>query len=106
MNAIGKPITKGLLYRRSVYDKWEVYIPNTPITLDEEGDYVQFRNFYDKLSVYENSYVQFSLTGQIKGFGNVQSLLNFSEATDDYCFYKLFENCTALVQTPLLQGVT
>ena len=51
-------------------------------------------------------YKHFVMTGSIAASGNTMSLLNFSTTLTDYAFYKLFYNCKALTQAPVLLATT
>lgn len=42
------------------------------------------------------------MTGKIKANGNIQSLLNYSNQCEEYCYIYLFYGCTALITAPLL----
>ena len=37
------------------------------------------------------------MTGKIKVFGDIMSLMNNSEECTEYCFYRLFYNCESLI---------
>ena len=37
------------------------------------------------------------MSGEFKAYGNIQSLLNYSNSVYDYCFYKLFYGCKSLI---------
>jgi len=67
-----------------------------------ENDTVAFRNTKNTLSINEENYAQFEMTGLIEADGNVQSLLNFSDSCQIYCFYNLFYNCSSLITVPQL----
>ena len=74
---------------------------NGTIHLDE-NDTVAFRNTKNTLNIDEENYAQFEMTGLIEADGNVQSLLNFSDSCQIYCFYNLFYNCSSLITVPQL----
>lgn len=40
--------------------------------------------------------------GYVRGFGEIQSLKNYSEKCTPYCFYKLFYNCSKLIKAPII----
>lgn len=42
--------------------------------------------------------------GKIKSSGDIQSMLNYSTECPDYCFYRLFYNCTGLTTAPYLSA--
>lgn len=87
------------LYYKTKSLDWTLFSYNTPITLNK-NEYIQFYNHSNKLSTSNNNYVQFSLNGEIEALGNVQSLVNFSENAPNYCFRRLFQNCSALAKAP------
>ncbi len=60
-----------------------------------------------------SQYNYFSITGsgRVACSGNIETLLNYTAVLakehpemDDYCFYGLFENCTALTKAPKLEA--
>ncbi|XQP56051.1 MAG: hypothetical protein ACOQNY_01530 [Mycoplasmoidaceae bacterium] len=67
------------------------------------GDVVYFKgNNKAGLSESETNYISFSIGGTVSLNGNVMTLLDDGEATTDaipcnYCFYKLFEECSGIV---------
>ena len=93
-------------YRVNTNDEWQSYAVNTLITLENVGDYVQFRNNKNTLSTSNSDYAQFVMTGKISGSGNIQSLLNYSSTTTAYCYRRLFQGCSALVAPPDLLATT
>ena len=58
-----------------------------------------------------NAYNKFSMTGSIAASGNIMSIIDDGACTTttipaDYCFYKLFRNCTSLTTAPELPATT
>lgn len=59
-------------------------------------------------SISHSNYNIFIMTGKIKAYGNIMSLLYKDDFEDqleipcDYCFYKLFNKCKSLTQAPEL----
>jgi hypothetical protein len=98
----GEPVIASLQYRTSINDEWSTYTITTEITLTNVGDYVQFQNTNNQLSLDSNNYVQFVMTGKIAASGNIQSMLNYSTSCIPYCYYNMFEGCTSLVNVPEL----
>ena len=49
-----------------------------------------------------NIYKYFVMTGQIYAYGNIMSLLNFSDTLPNFAFLRLFNECTALTSAPEL----
>lgn len=90
------------LYYRTNNTTWLKFNCGTKITLINTGDYVQFQNRSNVFSTSYKDYGQFNLTGNIKGSGNTQSLLNYSDSCTDYCFYRLFCTCESLTESPQL----
>jgi len=101
----GSPNVNGLRYRTNSNSLWQEYTIDTTIDLDQ-NDYVEFCNVNSTLSLNSTNYVQFEMTGEISGSGNVQSLLNYVNTCLNYCFIKLFENCTSLTAAPDLPATT
>lgn len=58
------------------------------------GNNDAFNTFYD--------FYHFEMSGAINSYGNVQSLLNFSNTTQDFCYKNLFEGCSSLLTAPHL----
>lgn len=102
LTATGSPTISGLQYRRSVFSNWSQYTIDTVITLENIGDYVQFQNNENTLSLSLNDYVKFVMTGDIDASGNVQSMLNYSNSVPTASFYRLFRDCTVLHSAPVL----
>jgi hypothetical protein len=40
------------------------------------------------------------MTGTIEAFGDIQSLLNFSDTAPQACYYAMFSGCTQLIKAP------
>ena len=95
---IGNPNGFDLYYKKNNGD-WIAYTIGDLIELDY-GEFVQFKNTKEKLSIYSDSLLNFVMTGKIKASGNIQSLVNFSENAPDYCYRKLFQNCMSLIEAP------
>lgn len=79
------------------------------IILETPGDIVQFRNLNSQLSLSETDYFNFKTKTEttqnyehVIVYGNIQSLLNFSDECPDYCFYKLFYGCWNLTSDNLI----
>ena len=104
LSGIGSPITSGLMYRTK-NSEWTKYNVNTQITLENVDDYVQLKNTGNKLSTSSSSYIRFIFNKQVKATGNVQSMLNYSDSCNDYCYYKLFSNCINLTKAPELPAI-
>ena len=105
LDAIGSPTVSGLQYRTGA-GEWSSYTPGTTITLANVGDYVQFQNTENTLSTGTSNYVQFAMTGTVAGSGNIQSMLNYSDACQAYCYYYMFYGCTGLTTAPELPATT
>ena len=102
---IGSPVVSGLQYNVN-NNGWQQYTINTTISLDNIGDYVQFKNTLEELGQSLNDYVQFVMTGSISASGNMQSMLNFIDETKPFCFVGVFRNCTCLVSAPELPSIS
>ena len=96
---------------------WEPYNISDAITLENNGDKVYFRGSRSLQS--DENFMQFSITGRVVASGNINSLLSSDEAVykniydysafeiaNSHTFYKLFYNCTALIQAPELPTTT
>ena len=98
----GDPIVSGLQYKLNTSLTWETYEIGTEIRLDNVDDFVQFRNKSDKLSKSSSDFVKFIINKNVRCYGNIQSMLNYSDSCSPYCFYKLFYECTLLTKAPKL----
>ena len=100
---------------------WNPLAPEEHVVLNLEGDKVYFRGYnpsgfshsqdYTMMDVYMlGQYTHFEMTGTIAGSGSVMSLIDgVGETTvipNDNCFYKLFEDCSSLIQAPELPATT
>ena len=108
---IGEPVIDGLQYRTDINSDWLTYtIGNTTgdtITLDNVGDYVQFQNTKEQLSIRPyNNFVKFVMTGKIAASGNIQSMLNYSHSCPARCYVGMFNGCTSLTEAPDLPATT
>ena len=96
------------------YGGWLLYRVGDTITLDNVGDKVSFGGDglnNRRLASSQSNRYYFVMTGSISAGGDVTSLLNgyggdyqMTEGgdTNEYCFYGLFQDCTALVKAPNL----
>lgn len=94
-----------LRYRLSSSANWEIYELETLIPLNNVGDYVQFQSDYS-LTPSERFYVNFVMEGTIRATGNIQSLMNYTDICSNWCYYRLFINCTSLIEAPKLTATT
>jgi len=98
----GSPTVDGLQYKKSD-SEWIKYIPNQTESIElSQNDYIEFRNTKMTLSKSKDDYVKFAITGQVNASGNVQSMLNYSESCNSYCFRNLFNGCSGLLTAPEL----
>ena len=67
---------------------------------------IQFKNISNQLSLSSTMYIQFAMTGQVNAAGNIQSMLNYSDSCNDYCYYNLFAECESLLTAPELPATT
>jgi len=76
------------------------YTLGTQIALSV-GDYCEFYGDNDSFSTGTSNYISFSSTGNVNASGNIMSLVDSSceslEIPNDYCFAKLFYQCTKLI---------
>ena len=114
LNKIGELQTDYEYYKNGY---WEPYNISDAITLENNGDKVYFRGSRSLQS--DENFMQFSITGRVVASGNINSLLSSDEAVykniydysafeiaNSHTFYKLFYNCTALIQAPELPTTT
>ena len=92
-----------MYYRTNISSPWTKY-ENQKIDLNQ-GNYVQFWNKKEQLSVSLNDYAQFVMSGKIEASGNCQSLLNFSHQAYNFCFTRLFQSCSSLITAPELPAL-
>ena len=95
LSAIGNPTVDGLVYRKNGESEWIIYNINEEISL-LQSEYIEFKNNTNNLSLSENDYVKFVLTGKFDLSGDMMSFINNSELCKEYCFYRLFYNCSSL----------
>ncbi len=86
---------------------WKTLKNGEIISLKQKGDSVLlWGNNPEGFSKGENEFSQFIMTGSIVAKGNVMSLIESTNKCDkipcDYCFYRLFSDCDALIQAPEL----
>ena len=82
---------------------WTEWLRGTNITLNTgEKIYVRGKNKTFSITSY---YTYFSMSGKIAASGIVNSLIGYGELTD-WCFNRLFYNCTALTSAPELPSTT
>lgn len=89
--------------------EWQSYTSGTQISLPNVNDSVWFRVSTNVTQTYDNA-MNFSMTGSIEAWNNVQSLSwksfeNKSTASST-AFRRLFQNCTRLIKAPLLTATT
>ena len=57
-----------------------------------------------------NQYSKFTTTGSIEVYGNIMSLIDYTQTVDiipcDYCFYSMFYDCSSLITAPELPATT
>ena len=108
------PASVSIEYSTDGGENWISRIAARPqiIILSNVGDKVYFRNkdTAETFSESDMKYYYFSMSGSIAASGNVMSLVDKDcKATTipcEYCFCKLFENCTALTSAPELPAAT
>lgn len=74
--------------------------------MENIDDCVQFRNTESTLSNSTNNYVSFEIVGKVTSEGNIQSLLNYSSACNNYCYINLFSGCSSLLTAPMLSATS
>ena len=82
---------------------WTEWLRGTNITLNTgEKIYVRGKNKVFSITGY---YTYFTMSGKIAASGSVNSLIRYGELAD-WCFYRLFYNCSALTSAPELPATT
>ena len=82
--------------------EWRGWNTSVPISL-AYGDKLYLKSDDTKpMSEGYNIYKYFVMTGQIYAYGNIMSLLNFSDTLPNFAFLRLFNNCTSLSSAPEL----
>ena len=97
------------------FDKvnWITWDYSTLILAKDQKVYMRGENTSFSTRDYPVNYSNFSMTGKIAASGNIMSLLystgfdtNTSLSSKDYCFYRLFFDCTSLTRAPELPATT
>ena len=90
-------------------DTYEANNDGTIITLPNVGDKVYFRAKQDneRFATSIHKYNWFVMSGKIAASGNLNTLLKADGSIldltgRDYCYYRMFYNCTSLTQAPEL----
>lgn len=100
----GSPPAISLEY--SIGGEWSTYTIGTQITLATAGDSVSFRGDNATFSVSSVDYYNFAMSGSVMASGNVMSLVDSTYAARaipcEWCFWRLFDGCAALVAAPIL----
>ena len=73
--------------------KFEPYALGTAVSMENAGDYVEFRNTANDLSTTSDKYVYFTMSGDASVSGTLSALINGNVNLPRYAFYKLFSNC-------------
>ena len=108
--AVNGTLSKGQAFETS-FDgiTWEVYTPGTTIALANIGDKVYFRGDNETVSESTKNYYKYVMSGKISASGNIMSLLDKTCSTVNvpaYCYYNMFNGCTALTTPPELPATT
>ena len=107
---INPPSYISLEYSTDNGNTWNTYTVGNTITLGNVGDTVKFRGNNASFSTSISYYHYFQMTGKISASGDVTSLLSYSGLNDlinrNFCFYRLFYNCTSLTTAPELPATT
>lgn len=110
LNKTGSP-TAVTLETSTDGSTWSTYTFWSTITLSNIGDKVYWRNTSEtdtRFSVYNGSLYQFVMTWSISWSWDVNFLLNKNSTTtlSNYCFIKLFYQCSSLTTAPKLPATT
>ena len=111
MKANGSAPTVSLEYSTDG-NTWSPFeIGTTTVTLANIGDKMYIRATSagnTGMGRSMSDYNQFAIMGKISASGNLNTLLdqNGNATLTDYCYYRLFRNCTSLTQAPSLPATT
>ena len=113
LSAVGSAPSRRFEYAVNGGD-FSAYTLGTAISLDVEGDYVEFRRPLDdgvttSIGSSSSAYHKFTLTGKIAASGNVMSLLDGkckSVTLGNFALCRLFDGQTSLLQAPDLPATT
>ena len=106
--AVNGTPTKGQAFEYSTDGtNWSVFTPGTTtITLANVGNKVYFRGDNTTVGESNSIYYKFVMSGKIAASGNITSLLNktcqSTTILNNYCYYRIFYNCTSLTTAPAL----
>lgn len=92
----GTPNVVDLQYSKNG-GSWTSYTIKDVIEL-ASGDTIAFSGNNNVFSKTINDVYTFKLSGTFEAEGNVQSLMNFSNSTSNYCYVKLFNGCSRLTK--------
>jgi hypothetical protein len=117
MSAVGTAPTVYLETSRTcnnILEDWSDFgVGETTITLANVGDKIYFRAKQDNnvFSTDTNNCNMFVMTGKIAASGNINTLLKADGSVvdlsgRDYCYVRMFSDCTALTQAPELPAET
>ena len=75
------------------------------------GDEVSFRAKTDRPAQTVSGYFNFEMTGKIEAWHNVMSMIRTNDfatyaTATSFAFYRLFQDCTSLVKSPVLPATT
>lgn len=89
---------------------WIVYVKDTKLTLQNEGDTVLFKGKIVSTNSKYNSKPGFSMTGKIAASGSVTSLIDANGGNPDVdlpvqCLAGLFRDCKSLTSAPELPAL-
>ena len=86
---------------------WNALTINTSYPVNTSQTFYLRGNNPNGISIREDGYSYFIMTGSFEGSGDIMSLVDSTFATTEvpaYCFYRLFFNCKALKSSPRLTG--
>ena len=108
-NIVGSVPRVSLSYSRDNGETWNPYTFNESVNLESIGDSVMFKGDNNSFSINEENFIQVEISGEIASSGSVMFLLDSQgniKPLSNYCFYKLFADCTSLTQAPSLPATT
>lgn len=109
IKSYGDLTSRGIQYSTDGGNTWNVHhadaVTSFFCTLNN-GEQVQIKGSNQSYASADY-YCKFMSNGKrFAASGNINSLVNYSQSFDTYCYSKLFESCTGLVTPPLLPSTT
>ena len=88
---------------------WNTFVLGTTYNVAKDQTFYMRGQNPNGASIRFDGYSYFIMEGSFEGSGNIMSLIDTTctaTETPDYCFYRLFYNCTSLTKSPELTATT